>query len=291
MNLIKELLKDDKTEYVARLTDETKEKLNSGEWSLGIRKETDETYAVIKDTVTGKNLSMVTLDEKVVDKIGNLPELSAIQNQLADISKQIESLNQLVERVEQGQYNDRYAGFFSARQMVVEALASTNEDLKKSLLTAAIQSNNETIAKLMLAIYVDAKAFIDTKTKPKEAKRIDNLLHSSIGYLNASVQLNIIAYTTLGEQQSLIATLSNYQAFINQTLLKEIGEENRTIAWKIDNAQHGVDGKFTEISTGLTDNILVLIDDVKNNRIGALDYGKNETKSLQNAQMSERDIQ
>lgn len=138
MNLIKELLKLDKTEYVARLTDETKEKLNFGEWSLGIRKETGETYAVIKDTVTGKNLSMFTLDEKVVDKIGNLPELSAIQNQLADISKQIESLNRLVERVEQGRYNDRYAGFFSARQMVVEALASTNEELKKSLLTAAI---------------------------------------------------------------------------------------------------------------------------------------------------------
>lgn len=137
-NLIEELLKLDKTEYVARLTDETKEKLNSGEWSLGIRKETGETYAVIKDTVTGKNLSMVTLDKKVVDKIGELPELSAIQNQLADISKQIESLNRLVERVEQGQYNDRYAGFFSARQMVVEALASTNEELKKSLLTAAI---------------------------------------------------------------------------------------------------------------------------------------------------------
>lgn len=98
-------------EYVAKLSDYAKEKLKSGEWTLGIRKKTGETYAVIKDVSTGKNQSFVTLDKKVVQNLGNLPELSAIQGQLADIVEKIESLNRLVERVEQGQYNDRYAGF------------------------------------------------------------------------------------------------------------------------------------------------------------------------------------
>lgn len=82
----------------------------NGPWS--IRKKTGEMYASIKDVATGKIQSSVNLDKRVVQDLGNLPELSAIQGQLADIVEKI-SLNRLVERVEQGQrqYNDRYAGF------------------------------------------------------------------------------------------------------------------------------------------------------------------------------------
>lgn len=278
--LIEELSNKGETEYVAKLSDYAKEKLNSGEWSLGIRKKTGETYAIIKDSITGKIQSSVTLDKKVVQNIGNLPELSAIQGQLTAIADQIESLNHLVERVEQGQYNDRYAGFFSARQMVVEAIASSDEGLKKELLTAAFKTSNDTIAKLMLAVHHDSMAFIDTKTKPKDAKRIDNLLQNSIGYLNSSVQLNLVAYTALGEQRPLIASLSNYQAFISQTLLREMGDDGRTIAWKIDNAHKGDDGRFNEISVDITNKISLLVEDVKNNRIGEQAYERIETENL-----------
>ena len=77
--LIEKLANKGKTEYVAKLSKYAKKKLKSGEWILGIRKKTGETYAVIKDATTGKSLSYVTLDKKVVQNIGNLPELSAIQ--------------------------------------------------------------------------------------------------------------------------------------------------------------------------------------------------------------------
>lgn len=96
------------------------------------KKKTGETYAVIKDNLSGENKSFVTLDKKIVKELGVLPELSAIQGQLASISEQIEGLNQIIQRVEKGQYNDRYAGFFSSRQLVVEGLASENESNKES---------------------------------------------------------------------------------------------------------------------------------------------------------------
>ncbi|WP_142427532.1 hypothetical protein [Enterococcus durans] len=283
--LIEKLANKGKTEYVAKLSEYAKKKLKSGEWILGIRKKTGETYAVIKDAATGKSLSYVTLDKKVVQNIGNLPELSAIQGQLADIVEKIESLNRLVERVEQGQYNDRYAGFFSARQMVIEALASSDETIKKELLIAAVKTNNDTIAKLMLAIHQDTVAFIDMKIKPKEAKQIDNHLQNSIGYLNSSVQLNLVAHTVLGEQQSLIATLVNYKEFIGQTLLKEVGDTGRTLAWKIDNAHKGMDGKFNEISVDVTDKITYLVEEVKYNRIGEQEYERIETEDMHDAGM------
>lgn len=228
----------------------------------------------MKDSVTGKSKSFVTLDKKVTNNLGNLPELSAIQNQLKAIADQIESLNHLIERVEQGQYNDRYAGFFSARQMVIEALVSSNVKLKEELLIAAVKENNNTIAKLMFAIHQDSASFIDVKVKPKEARRIDNLLQNSIGYLNSSVQLNLIAYTVLEEPDALISALSNYQAFINQTLLKKIGNREETIAWRLDNAHKGNDGKFNQISIEITNKISSLVKDVKNDKLGVDDHEK-----------------
>lgn len=138
--------------------------------------------------------------------------------QLVAITEQIENLNKLVERVEKGQYNDRFAGFFSARQAVIEGFAAKDRTLGKELLTSAIKINNETIAKLMFDIHQDSKTFINLNTKPKDAKRIDNLIQNSIGYLNASVQLNLIIYSAMGEEQPLLVTLTNYQTLIELPL-------------------------------------------------------------------------
>lgn len=214
ISLVNKLSNQSEIEYVANLSDIAKEKLASGEWSLGVRKKTGETYAVIKDTLTGKNKSFLTIDKKVVKDLGILPELSAIQGQLASLSEQIEVLNRNIQRIEKGQYNDRFAGFFSARQLVIEGMASENESIKYELLLGAIKLSNETVGKLMYSIHEDVLALIDTKLKSRDAKRIDELLQNSLGYLNSCVQLNLIAYTVLTEQKSLYATLANYHSFI-----------------------------------------------------------------------------
>ncbi|WP_075492256.1 hypothetical protein ACF3OA_04440 [Enterococcus thailandicus] len=256
-SLIEKMSNQKETEYVARIPDSAKKKIDSGEWSFGIKK-TGETYAVIKDNLSGENKSFVILDKRMVKDLGVLPELSAIQGQLASISEQIEGLNQIIQRVEKGQYNDRYAGFFSSRQLVVEGLASENESNKRELLISAIKIANETISKLMLSIHEDASLLIDSKTKSKDARRIDNLLQTSLGYLNSTVQLNLIAYTALGEKQPLFATLTNYHSFVKQVLMKE-NENGRTIAWLLDNARVGNDGRIQELTNDLSTKIEMLV--------------------------------
>ena len=202
-----------------------------------------------------------------MNELGNLPELSAIQGQLAAISEQIQDLNKLVRRVEQGQYNDRYAGFFSARQLVIEGLVVQDKRLKNELLSAAIKISNETIAKLMFAINHDANNFMDTKINSKEAERIGNLLQNSIGYLNSTIHLNLVTYSALGEKQALISILTNYQSYIEQTLLKAIGEPSRSVAWKIDNILKGEGNCFNELSKGIINNISNLIEDMTSKKI------------------------
>lgn len=246
VSLINELAKDVKIEYVAKLSESVEEKLKKGELSFGIRKKTGEMYAVIKNALTGEVVSTVTLEEKVVKDLGVLPELSSIQAQLASLSEQIESLNRIIQRVEQGQYNDRYAGFFSARQLIYEGISTQDEFVRKTLFLNAINISNETIAKLMLSIHYDSISLLDIKTNPKEAVRIDSLLQTSLGYLNQSVQLNLIAYTALGERDAIYSVLTNYQSFIEQNLLSP-REDGKTVAWLLDNGQKGNDGILVDL--------------------------------------------
>lgn len=279
VSLLNKLSKNGETEYTANLSDIAKEKLASGEWSLGVRKKTGETYAVIKDTLTGKNKSFLTIDKKVVKDLGVLPELSAIQGQLASLSEQIEVLNRNIQRIEKGQYNDRFAGFFSARQLVIEGMASENESIKQNLLLGAIKLSNETIGKLMYSIHEDVLALIDTKLKSKDAKRIDELLQNSLRYLNSCVQLNLIVYTVLGEQKSLYATLANYHSFIQQELEKE-NDSGRTVAWLLDNGHIGNDGRIVELSNNISNRIEMIFETYNKNTIEVFENEKLENKDL-----------
>ena len=172
-------------------------------------------------------------------------------------------MNELVIRVEQGQYNDRFSGFFSSRQLIVEALATKNAQLKRELLLSAIKENNSTISKLMLSIYTDSTDFTKSKLKPKDADRICNLLHQSISYLSSSVQLNVIAYTILEERETVMAVLSNYQGFMEQTLL-DPKYDGKSLAWKIDNFSKGDSNNFIQLTKGIFDKVDELINSTEN---------------------------
>lgn len=256
---LKNLFDSNNSEYVADLSKVAKEKLASGEWKLGIRAKTGETYAVIKDATTGRSKSFVTLKEKVNMDLGMLPQLAAVQHQLKEISEQIQILTHAVTRVEQGQYDDRYAGFISARQMVLEGMSVSDKVIKKNLLSSAIGLNNETIGKLIFSIHRNSLEIIEDKTKLKDMIRLEKHLTESLSYLNATVQLNVIAYTTLGEAKAVSTTLRNYQSFIDQTLLSEKTKNNRSIAWLIDNNRKEDDGHFLEMSQKVSTKIEALI--------------------------------
>lgn len=276
----KKLTQKKSAHYVADFEKHAEEKLSSGEWRLGVHKDSGKTYAVLIDSQTKKTKQFVDLKKEYVNKLGNLPELAAIQGQLASIAEQIDDLSKQVERVEQGQYNDRYAGFFSARQLITEGLVTVNPENKRNLLIEAVKIGNETIAKLMLSINEDSKEFVNPKVSPKKAINVENHLQNSIGYLNSSVQLNVIAYTALEEKRALMVTLVNYQSFINQTLLAKNDGSDRTLAWQIDNYHKGNAGKMLETTQQITSEI----DDLVQNK------GKIELEDGENEQIENKDM-
>ncbi|CAM4202360.1 hypothetical protein AT575_03320 [Streptococcus penaeicida] len=246
---VQKILSKADVQYVADYSDFVKEQLEKGNWKLGVKKSNGAMFGAIFDTSKSPQqiVGQTELKKVSAKDFGNLAELSAIQGQLSDISNQIAELNVTIDRVENGQYNDRYSGFFAGRQLVIEALALSDEQLQRDLLLSAAKTNSETIAKLMLTINTDANEFTNiNKNNLKISKKIEQFLQMSLGYLNATLQLNMLAYTALGEKQALIAALQNYNAFLNQTLLSPIDNRGKTLAWKIDNAHEGADGRINQ---------------------------------------------
>lgn len=259
--MFEKLAKGDDFEYVAKLSDSIKEKIKTNEYSLVVEKITGETKATLRNNINGEFVKGVNLDKRYLKDLGNLPELAAMQNQLADIAKQLENLSYNIGRIEQGQYNDRYSGFFSTRQLLLESLSIENKDLQRQILSAAIQSSNETIGKLMLTLRQDANEFLDYKLKPKEVSNLENKINESLSYLNSTVQLNFIAYTILEEPKALLSALSNYKSFLDQTLLTPLGESTRSVAWKIDNAKEDDSAEFNTLTKGISGSINNLLTD------------------------------
>lgn len=246
-------------EYVANITKDLKEGLKNGDISFVVEKITGETKASLRDNKTGKFIKNIDLNKRDIKDLGNLPELAAMQNQLNDISEQLENLNYNIKRVEQGQYNDRYSGFFSSRQLLLESLSIEDKSLQRQVLSAAIQNSNETIAKLMLTLRQDANEFLDFKLKQNVANELEFRIGESLSYLNSTVQLSLITYTVLEEPKALLATMSNYKAFVDQTLLEPIGENTRSVAWKIDNARKDDTVRFNVLAMDISNDMGKLI--------------------------------
>lgn len=258
-SILDRLAQKGETEYVANLTDYAKKKLAEGEWVFGTKKKTGQRYGTLRDK-HGHFISQVELSPREVKELGELETLSAIQSQLHEISKQLEELSHQVIRVEQGQYNDRYAGFFTARQLLIEACLSNNEQLKQDLLLSAIKTAHEAQSKVMLALHLDANELVSPKLKNKEAQRLTSRIQQSMAYLNGSVQLTLIAYTTLGEQGALLACLNNYKAFMEQVFLTKPDGQLRHLAGQMDNFSSADQEVMTASVVQLTTAVTSLID-------------------------------
>ncbi|WP_164508531.1 hypothetical protein [Lacticaseibacillus baoqingensis] len=263
---LQQLLSQSPDEYVAQFSDYAKAKLRSGEWQLGMRKDNGQLYAVLKDAASGQTRSFVTLEKRAVQELGNLPELAALSHQLATITAQIQTVSQTLKRVEQGQYNDRFAAYYSARQLIITGLSAQDPQLRQTLLTQAVTELAQMNAQLMLSSRQDALTFTDPKVKTSQAKASEQLLRRALGYLDGGVSLSVTAYTALGESQPVLATLMNYRAFVDQVLLQPTAS-GRSLAWLIDNAHQGADGAVEATLQQLSTQIGELADHAAADRI------------------------
>ncbi|MBJ7648385.1 hypothetical protein HAU46_10465 [Weissella confusa] len=251
---VKQKLEKKDPQMVVQLSELAKEKLASGEWKFAKRVKDGSTYGSLVDSRTNRTKQFVDLKPEVTKSVSNLQELAAIQQQLASIAEQIEDLSTTVRRVEQGQYNDRYAGFFSARQQIIEAFVTEDPELKRIGFKNATMTANNTLAQLMLTMRTDIAEYINPTTKTKQAQRIGERIGEALTYINATVQLNLMANTAIGEKRAVEVTLANYKGFLDNSFLIE-DKYGRSIAKRIDEYQKGDSGTMAQKIGQLMDSI------------------------------------
>lgn len=119
------------TELVAKLSKTAQEKLNDNEWRWVFAKDGSGMLPALQNE--SKHFAeQVRIGEKIIrpDMLDSLINLTQ-KNNLDALTEKIADLTVAVERIAAGQYSDRVAMFYSARQTYIEVRCNVSSDTSK----------------------------------------------------------------------------------------------------------------------------------------------------------------
>lgn len=205
-------------DLIVKLSGEAREKLASGEWSWLFAKDGSGILPTLRDETKHwakqVRLEEVTRHPELLDSLVNVTQ----SNNLAMLAEQINQLSDSVERIAAGQHLDRIARFYAARQLYIEAMSMTDPAHRRAALLHAAQVATEASAALQQELKYELSSLATTKGV-KQLDRSTQRIADGFSHLNDTVQLSIFAYSALGEQHALLASIRSYQCFIEDTLL------------------------------------------------------------------------
>ncbi len=194
-----------------------REKIASGEWFWKEFKDGSGIMPDIRDAqgwAQKVRLEEVSFRPNLVDSLVNVAQASS----LAALTDKINQLSDAVDRIADGQHYDRIARYYSAKQLYIEAMGMADPERRQIALLNAAQSATEAAAILQQELCYESRN-LEAIKKPKLSQRIIKNISEGFSALNDTVQISVYAYSALGEQQALLATVRGYQCFIEQTLL------------------------------------------------------------------------
>ena len=214
-------------------SDEIQKKMAEGTYKLMKRKDVDGIFKAVVVDGKGKTRAIADLkwDEigNGVDPVGMTSAMQgmAIQQQLRAISEQLQDMSSAMEDVLMGQHNDRLAMFLSGEATYREALATADENLKRSLTSAAIIALTNATASLQASLVyeinsvcdkydADKGRFLGIKTEKLKEKMY--LINSSFQTIHKASTLKAAIYYKEGEYQALTTVLSDYKCFLERSL-------------------------------------------------------------------------
>lgn len=255
-----------------------RELYEKGELILRAAKKGDGLIPILSD-LKGQFVEQVRLNPKQMtpDLVSSLNNL-AMQQQLGEVIKQLEAINENLHSIEQGQRDDRIALSFSAKQKFIEALALDNNDVKKIALFEAASTANNARFQLMESMKSDIKQILLTKNAPKR-NRLLSSIRQSFSHINLATGIASASYNALEEYRAMAVTLKGYQAFIDQTLLvgdTDTGQKAFELLHSWDNQ---ADGMWLDQPLHLEEKIGILIDTTKEKLLYMEQGGNNEEHS------------
>jgi hypothetical protein len=211
-----------KTELLVKLSDEARKKLESEEWRWFFAKDGSGVLPKIRDAAGHITKDHIRVVQKTVkpELLNSLMGLTQ-KNNLDALTEKVIYLTGVVEQIAAGQYNDRVAMFYGARQMYIEAMSMNDIENRRIALLNAAKSADDAIAALQQTIRHDLNNLFNIKSG-KLNDNNTNLIAKCFSTLNDSVQISVNVYAALGENRALLAAVTSYQCFVEQIWLSPL---------------------------------------------------------------------
>lgn len=207
------------TEIVAKLSANARKKLESGEWKWLFADDGSGMLPALYDNVGKHFAEQIRVGEQTIrpELMGALMSLVQKSN-LDALTEKVIYLTGITERIAVGQYNDRVAMFYGARQMYIAAMSMDDPENRRVALLNAASSADSAIAALQQTIRYDLNNLASIKSS-KQLEESTKLIAKCFSKLNDSVQISVNVYSALGEHRALLSAVTCYQCFVEQTLL------------------------------------------------------------------------
>lgn len=231
VNAVKALVPKEALQAV--FTDEQKAQLTRGAVELMTKKD-GSLLATLVDPKTKKIVSKISLE-----KVKLSPEMSqamtsyAGQMQMAQIAEQIQTVQNAIEDVRQGQEYDRLATAYSCQQKLLQAMTIKNPELKAMALLRIV-SDAEDSRNLLMQSQSANIAFIREQPESFWGKiltgaspeKIDSRmaeLRESLCAVNMVSLAEAMAYQEMGETEAAQVSLQYYAGYLDQAYLRTPG--------------------------------------------------------------------
>ncbi len=158
--------------------------------------------------------------------ISNALQLKAIQDSIAEISQQIQAIDESVREVLTGQQNDRLGLYYSGVALYKEAMSVSDAELRKHIIAQAIKTLTDSTFQLMLTLQSDIK-YLKNKEYDANKKNKYNLIVEKMDNINRSFsaihQASILKagiFCQQGELRAMASVLQEYSRFIEGTIVR-----------------------------------------------------------------------
>ena len=229
-DLIKKFRKSDNPdfEYVVEMNDEMKDAVEKGLIKFDVGKD-GRLFAQIRENGKyGKKLSInkVIKDEGIEpEELTSALQIKAMQRQLEEMAVTLQSIEQTVSEVKQGQQDDRIGLFYSGMNMYLEGRLVSDPELKKYITSQALQSISNANAQLIQQIQTDRNYLLTGNYKKKKGQSYDEMqsrmesINRTFDIIYQSTMLKAAIYYDQKELQSMMVVLNEYKRFIEKVIM------------------------------------------------------------------------
>lgn len=159
-------------------------------------------------------------------QMANALQMQALQDQLSQITDQIQVINHSVVRILEGQQNDRIAQYYSGLALYAESRLVTDSAMQKSLVAQSLKALTVATFELTLTMQSDIKHLANRDCKHVKGKRIEYIdehmqsVNQCFAFIHQAALLRAGIYCNEGELSAMTAVLDEYSRFIETTVGK-----------------------------------------------------------------------